>query len=73
MKEKCPRCGLMVDAVKTIRAEGMPGVNGANRFHLVGHVYYHPSGIQCAIPKAGEAYAIEPAYDAVETRKSCQT
>lgn len=60
MKDKCPRCGLMADAVKAIRAEGMPGVNGANRFHLVGHVYYHSSGIHCAIPRVGKNYAIYP-------------
>lgn len=52
----------MADSVKTIKAERMPGVNGANRFELVGHVYHHASGANCAVPKVGEAYAICPGY-----------
>jgi hypothetical protein len=55
----------MADAVKTIKAERMPGVNGANRFELVGHVYYHPGGLHCAVPKIGEAYTIYPGYGIV--------
>lgn len=60
--EKCPRCGLMADAVETIKAEKMPDVNGTKRYDLVGHVYYHPSGVNCAVPRIGEAYTICPGY-----------
>lgn len=58
--EKCPRCGLMADAVETIKAQRMPDIYGNRDHDLLGHVYYHPSGIHCAVPRIGEAYAICP-------------
>ena len=61
MMEKCPRCGLEVDAVETIKAERMPDRNGNRVYDLVGHVYYHPSRFHCAVPRVGEAYTICPA------------
>lgn len=63
--EKCPRCGLMADAVETIKAPRMPDVNGDRIYDLVGHIYYHSSGTNCAVPRIGVAYAICPGYGAI--------
>jgi len=57
-REICPRCGLMADAVETIKAERMPDLDGARRYDLVGHVYYHPGDKRCGVPRVGESYLI---------------